>query len=180
MREPVGFFWRASHSQIYPELARLEDERLVRHTVIDGPGPRDTKQYRITAAGRRALATWASTPPDPAPERDELMLKVYASWTAGPADTSGMITEQLARHRARLERFERIEAEFKLPLEPSDPAFSAYATLRAGLSYERHRIAWCEWLLAALGAETTDGTDAAAGAPADIAVGADESTVLRS
>ena len=55
MRTPIGYMWTARHSQIYPELARLEGERLVTATVIDGPGPRDTKRYEITPAGWHAL-----------------------------------------------------------------------------------------------------------------------------
>ena len=48
MRTPIGYKWTAHHSQIYPELARLEGEGLVAATVINGPGPRDTKRYEIT------------------------------------------------------------------------------------------------------------------------------------
>jgi hypothetical protein len=34
--------------------------------------------------------------------------------------------------------------------DPSTPAFSAFATLRRGLSFEDHAIDWCDWLLARL------------------------------
>jgi len=37
------------------------------------------------------------------------------------------------------------------PPEPATPEFFDYATLRRGLSFERHAIAWCDWLLDALG-----------------------------
>ena len=40
MERPVGYFWTANHSQIYPELSRLEEAGLVDHTVIEGAGPR--------------------------------------------------------------------------------------------------------------------------------------------
>lgn len=151
MREPVGFFWSASHSQIYPELALLEADRLVRHRVIDGPGPRDTKRYYCTAAGRRSLAEWAVRPPEPAPERDELMLKTYALWTAPPAAARRLIESQRSSHARRLARYEEIEREFETVhaaaiTDPATPQFAAYATLRCGLSYERHRTAWCDWL----------------------------------
>jgi DNA-binding PadR family transcriptional regulator len=152
MREPIGFFWTASHSQIYPELARLESGGFVRHRVIDGPGPRDTKRYACTAAGRRALAAWAIEAPEPGPERDELMLKVYAIWTAPPAAARALIEAQRAAHEARLARYEQLDVEFGAQhptaiVDPSTPEFAAYATLRCGLSYERHRIGWCDWLL---------------------------------
>jgi DNA-binding PadR family transcriptional regulator len=152
MREPVGFFWTASHSQIYPELARLEADGMVRHRVIAGPGPRGTKRYQCTATGRRALAAWAARPPDQTLERDELMLKVYALWTAPRAAARRLIEEQRRDHRARLARYQEIDAEFQdlhaaALTDPATPEFAAYATLRCGLSYERHRIGWCDWLL---------------------------------
>jgi DNA-binding PadR family transcriptional regulator len=155
MREPVGFFWNASHSQIYPELGALEQAGLVRHRVIAGRGPRDTKQYRVTAAGRRGLAAWAVTPPTPEPDRDELMLKVFALWTAPAAKARALIEEQRATHRERLARYEQMDAEFQESVarelaDPSTPQFAAYATLQCGLSYERHRIRWCTWLLSRL------------------------------
>ena len=31
MKRPVGYFWQARHSQIYPQLARLEALGLVAH-----------------------------------------------------------------------------------------------------------------------------------------------------
>lgn len=48
-------FWHARHSQVYPELARLRDDGLVRYEVIEGPLPRDTKRYEATVDGRDAL-----------------------------------------------------------------------------------------------------------------------------
>ena len=36
MERPVGYFWSARHSQIYPELAKLERAGLVSHEVVDG------------------------------------------------------------------------------------------------------------------------------------------------
>ncbi len=34
MQAWIGFFWRAPHSRIYPELARLEAGGLVRHERV--------------------------------------------------------------------------------------------------------------------------------------------------
>jgi hypothetical protein len=124
---------------------------------VVGPGPRDTKTYRITASGRRALVAWAATPVGPQPERDEFMLKVYSLWTVRPAAAADMIDTQRARHVERLAEYARIEAEFHAESsgsldDPGAPEFAAYATLRRGISYESHALAWCEWLLDRLGA----------------------------
>ena len=35
MKGRVGYFWSARHSQIYPELARLEEGGYVTHSVVE-------------------------------------------------------------------------------------------------------------------------------------------------
>jgi DNA-binding PadR family transcriptional regulator len=155
LRDPVGHFWTASHSQIYPELARLEADGLVRHRVIDGPGPRDTKQFRVTAAGRRALADWVARPPGRTAERDEFLLKVYSLWAARPEAARALVETHRSEHIAARATYRDIDAamrdEHPVALDdPATPQFSAYATLCRGLSFEDHVITWCDWLLAFL------------------------------
>jgi DNA-binding PadR family transcriptional regulator len=53
----VGHLWQAPHSQIYPELRRLEEDGLVQAT--DVPRGRAVKRaYSITDAGRAEVARW--------------------------------------------------------------------------------------------------------------------------
>ena len=155
MHQPIGYFWTASHSQVYPELARLETAQLVNHSVIDGPGPRDTKRYAITATGKGALAAWATQPAPPAASRDEFLLKVFSLWLVEPGQARELVVARRAAHEAQLEQYERlaaeIEAEYGAELrDPRTPQFSSYATLRRGLGFERHARDWCQWLAEAL------------------------------
>jgi DNA-binding PadR family transcriptional regulator len=161
LRAPIGYYWTASHSQVYPELAALEADKLIGHRVIDGPGPRDTKRYRITAAGRRALATWAARRPDTTVNRDELMLKVYSLWTADPIWAREMVVAQREADTATLLHYQRMERSMQQEhgrslADPTTPEFSSYATLRRGLSFQAHAIAWCDWLLDALTSDLAD------------------------
>jgi DNA-binding PadR family transcriptional regulator len=160
MRQPIGYFWSASHSQVYPELAKLEAAGYVNHSVIDGPGPRDTKRYAITAAGRHILAEWAAKPAAPAIARDEFLLKIYSLWLVEPARARELIRAQRAAHQAQLEHYEQIAREVESEQidrlhDPTTPEFSSYATLRRGMSFERHARDWCAWLLEALAADPT-------------------------
>jgi DNA-binding PadR family transcriptional regulator len=155
LRAPIGYYWTASHSQVYPELGELEEAALIAHRVIDGPGPRDTKRYRITASGRRALAQWAAGPVKAAVNRDELMLKVYSLWAADPTGARAMVMAQREADAALLARYQEMEHTMQRDhgtqlADPTTPEFCSYATLRRGLSFEAHAIAWCDWLLAAL------------------------------
>src|SRR5437588_12828631 len=55
------FFWATSFAQVYPELARLERERLV--TRRDEPrGARRRSAYAVTGDGERALLAWLRYP----------------------------------------------------------------------------------------------------------------------
>ena len=166
MRQPIGYFWSASHSQVYPELAKLEAAGFVGHAVIDGPGPRDTKRYSITADGRRVLAEWAAQPAATATGRDEFLLKIYSLWLVDPARARELISAQRTAHQAQLEHYEQIAREVESEQadklgDPATPEFSSYATLRRGLSFERHARDWCDWLLGAL-------ADPVPGRPADV------------
>lgn len=55
--ESAGWFWYASHSQIHPELKRLEDAGLAASEVEAGDA-RGTRIYRITESGRAELERW--------------------------------------------------------------------------------------------------------------------------
>lgn len=155
MKRPIGYFWTASHSQIYPELAALERDGLVSHRVIAGRGPRDTKRYRITAAGRRALAGWVATAYEPSPPKDDFMLRVYSLWTVDRAAARTLVEGARVRHEETIAEYLRQRAAIEVeyggpPTEPDTPAFCDYATLRRGLSYERQAKSWCDWMLTAL------------------------------
>jgi DNA-binding PadR family transcriptional regulator len=151
MERPIGYMWTAQHSQIYPELATLQSAGLVRHRVVDGRGPRDTKKYSITASGRAALDAWADSPLTRQPARSELMLRVRTFWLISPQRAAGFIRGVRLDHESQLATYQ--EEDRTLTHEhadvdnPASPDFAAHATLRAGISYERQLIAWCDWLL---------------------------------
>lgn len=150
LRDPVSFFWSAPHSQLYPTLAALEEAGLVEHEQSHGPGPRARKTYRITDAGRRALADWAVTSPPPRAGRDEFVLRAYSAWVAEPGAVAELFRAEAERHRARLVEYERFRRELLddgRPPAPDRPEFGNWLALHNGLGYERAYLEWCEWAL---------------------------------
>ncbi|NUT34083.1 MAG: PadR family transcriptional regulator [Hamadaea sp.] len=148
MRRPIGYYWTAQQSQIYPELAKLTDEGLIEHDAAAGPGPHERKTHRLTDAGRAELAAWLVEPPARRPPRDELVLKTFA---LAVADREAMRELYLAEARRHQERLDEYLAQEESMLargldDPHGPKFGAYATLRLGISSERTMIEWCEWL----------------------------------
>ena len=105
MRRPVGYFWTARHSQIYPELARLEAAGLVDHEVIEGRGPRPTKRYHATEAGHAALAAFVALEAEQ-PVRDLETLRLWSVWTVAPDVARAVVESALARHAATLSAYE--------------------------------------------------------------------------
>ena len=67
--EGMGWFWFASHSQIHPELRRLEQEGLVR-SELSGDDGRAKRTYSITGQGRQELDRWLTTETEYPPVRD--------------------------------------------------------------------------------------------------------------
>lgn len=154
MRRPVGYFWSARHSQVYPELARMEGGGLVDHVVVDGAGPRPTKQYRITHAGREALRAWVCGDLEEQPVRDLETLRLWSVWTVDPLAARDLVGQVRERHRARLVAYERELASIEdlaACRDPGHPLFASRLTLTGGIIAARAAVAWAEWMLVELG-----------------------------
>jgi len=89
------FFWATSFAQVYPELARLERERLV--TRRDEPrGARRRSAYQVTGDGERALLAWLRSPRQAPPQfRVEGILRLFLA-DALPAEDQRALVRRLA------------------------------------------------------------------------------------
>src|SRR5713226_2899850 len=67
--EAMGWFWYAAHSQIHPELRRLEEEGLA-SSELSGADGRGKRVYSITRAGRAELDRWLTAETEYPPVRD--------------------------------------------------------------------------------------------------------------
>lgn len=75
----LGWFWSASHSQIYPELKRLEAEGLIEGEPTTVGEKLEKRVYSISQAGREELVDWASDEPRYRPNRDPERLQLIFS-----------------------------------------------------------------------------------------------------
>lgn len=151
MAEPVGFFWQASHSQIYPELAKLEAGGMVAHEAVSQEGKPDKKVHGITPEGLSAVREWVAEPAKSGPTRDEATLKAYLSWLGEPDEMAAMFRELGRRHEEQLRRYEETErwmqSEWGEEPERFEPRkFANYAALRRGIGFEREYAEWCRWV----------------------------------
>jgi DNA-binding PadR family transcriptional regulator len=156
LQDPIGFFWQARHSQIYPVLSRLERLGWTTSESFSGPGPRPTRRHAITDDGVAALRAWIGAPARRG-GRDELLLRVYASWVADRSVTLSILREAESRHADQLAVYlaRRKRAEERGSADsPGTADFADYSTLRRGIGFERGRLAWVRWLIRKL--ETHD------------------------
>lgn len=150
MDRPVGFFYAARHSQIYPELARLEGAGLVAAQEIAGAGPRPTREYRLTTAGTDALRAWLATPAPPVgPIRHVKTLQFYSLWVLPSADAIGLVEGWRRRHAETLTVYRAERAAILADGEPEPQAqrFGNLAAVTGGILAVKADIAWCDWVL---------------------------------
>ena len=138
--QSLAYAWPASHSQIYPELARLLEQGLIEQT---GAGARGAKTYATTAAGIDEVRRWLRTEPDRR-VRSDAAVRVFFLWLLEPSEAAAFLRAERDRYLALHAELERIRAEE----EPMNPKQRAYrVALVGGLLTFEARIRWAEWAL---------------------------------
>jgi PadR family transcriptional regulator, regulatory protein AphA len=85
--------WHASHSQIYPELARLQDAGMVE---VVGEGARRSRTYAVTAVGRRELRSWLVDTEPNRSQRNETAVRWFLVALLDPDDRRAVLERELA------------------------------------------------------------------------------------
>jgi DNA-binding PadR family transcriptional regulator len=134
--------WSARHSQIYPELAKLQAAGLIVQTES---GPRGSKRYAATDAGTEAVRRWLRTPPPAELMRSERLLRVFFFGMLPPEEAAALFRAEAARHRERLEH--HLATAELIPPAPG-PARLGRIALEAGIRFERMMTEWADWAAA--------------------------------
>lgn len=154
----VAYVWNAPHSQIYPELRRLEDSGLISAEALPR-GARGTKRaYSLTAAGAAELVRWVTTVEQPARARDASYLKATyfeygsfddARWQFSEhRDYYRTLQSHWEHHVEQLDRHETVLLRRRLAAadEAAHAAIAAYKVhVYEGLVQRaRSEVAWAE------------------------------------
>lgn len=103
MGRSTAYFWRESDSTIYPMLKLLAKEGKAQSEIIY-VGKKKKEIFSITDLGREEFKTWFENPTGLETPRNEFLLKLFFA-----ADQ----TEAIRLFQERLEKIERIHAEYK-------------------------------------------------------------------
>lgn len=156
----IGYFWHATHQQIYKVLARMEGAGWISGEVQAGASAPDRKLFSVTRAGRAELGRWLAEPTDPEGTRDSLMVKLRGA-AFGDAR---MLIPELEHHRAlhanRLTAYRVIETRDFAGVRSTSPGGQGpgargssapdhqralqYQVLKSGIRFEQGWLEWCE------------------------------------
>ena len=141
----MGFFWQASHQQIYQELRKLAEKGWLNKREVNQSGKPNKNVYGLTLAGREALADWVFGPTKVQPTKDELLLKLYNLSEGNVEHIIGEITRRREEVMQRLYLYEAIRRRHY-----DDPAAlpvrhkGVYPALESGIHQGEQFLSWCD------------------------------------
>ncbi|MGW0395948.1 PadR family transcriptional regulator [Streptomyces sp. NPDC003042] len=144
----IGYFWSATHQQIYRELGRLEEAGLIRELPSEVPVRGQKKEYEVLPDGSAELARWVAESQDPKPMRDPLLLRIRAAAVVGPQRLGPELRRHLELHRDQLATYEAIEAKDFPPDRNAAEDRLRRLVLHGGIALESFWLTWLEEALA--------------------------------
>ena len=139
----IGYFWHATHQQIYRELARMEEAGWIASAPAADAGQTRKREYRVLRAGRTELRRWALEPAAPIDLRDALTVKLRACANLDTIDLSTDLQNHIQQHAQQLAQYQDIEArDFSSTESPSRSSQIKHMILKRGIAYEESCIAW--------------------------------------
>lgn len=134
----IGFFWSATHQQIYKVLHRMAADGW-----IEGDADQARTTYSLTRLGDQVLADWISSPTPPERTRNDLAVKMRAASFGDRSHLVSELTELVAEHRIRLAHYEAMQRrDYPNPSTLIDQELDQYLVLRGGIRMEEYWISW--------------------------------------
>jgi DNA-binding PadR family transcriptional regulator len=159
----IGYFWHATHQQIYRELGRMAelgwiaaDDPAADAESAEKKGRK--KVYGVLPAGRDELVRWVLSPGHGLDHREEILVKLRADAAIGPLGLDKEMGRLIALHEARLETYRGIERkDFSGRLDRRQQI--QYALLQRGIRFQEDWLVWGRSLLPLLAMEPGGSSD---------------------
>lgn len=139
----LSFFWSGSYGSIYPTLAKLEADKLVKKKEVKG-SERNKAMYSITKAGKKQLLAWLEVPVIKDELRYETLLKLFFGSELGE---DGTIEHIEAFERNVSENLKLLQAYEKILTEAldEDPEHKYFLiTVKFGIETYKGHLKWCK------------------------------------
>ena len=139
----IGYFWQATHQQIYRELAALEEQGSIER--VPSSFSTTEKRYALTPQGRSVLIEWIMQPSEPGVLREDVLLKLQAGSLVPPEVLLTELRRRRVLHAERLFVYRELqERDFPDPHHLSYEQRFLYLPLLRGVMFETDNVAWCD------------------------------------
>jgi PadR family transcriptional regulator AphA len=144
-KQRLGFFWQATHQQIYQQLKVMHREKLIDCTLETQQGKPNRKVYTMTAAGHHALLAWLNRACKPQKINDSLLVKLYGGHLLNHSILLDEIKQHKEQHNKALSIMLEIEQNYRTlnNYERKNLAFP-FLTLRRGILGEQAWLVWAD------------------------------------
>lgn len=140
----MGYFWKATHQQIYRELGQMQKSGWISTIEQDGR----KKTYQVEALGRTELADWMVKQSPPAQLREELMVRLRAEAQIGSTLILPELERHLQLHQEKLQIYQAIYAkDFTNMTDIDRTLFIHKMILQLGIDLEMGWIHWLEMVI---------------------------------
>ena len=140
--QSLAYAWPASHSQIYPELARLLADGLIEQT---GAGARNSKTYAVTDLGLAAVRHWLRESEPDRRVRSDAALRTFFLWLLEPTEAVERLEDERTYWQGVLDEFLRIQDE---PTGDDKKSRTFRIALEGGIAGVEAMLAWLEQTIA--------------------------------
>ncbi len=143
----MGFFWNATHQQIYRELSSMLQKGWI-STIEHEDATSRKKTYQVEQLGREQLAAWMLEQSPPAQLREELMVRLRAEAQFGGNRTLPELERHLSLHKEKLAVYQQIfNKDFQYAYEHDRTLYIHQMILQLGIEQERGWIKWLETII---------------------------------
>lgn len=143
----MGFFWNATHQQIYRELNAMLKKGWI-STIEEEDSHSRKKTYQVERLGREELANWMLEHSSPAQLREELMVRLRAEAQLGGNSTLPELERHLEIHKEKLKTYQHIFAKDFAQADENDRTLYIHKMiLQLGIDQELGWITWLEQVI---------------------------------
>ena len=138
----IGEFWKAAHSQIYPELKKMvADDWIEKQTHA---GNDKEIYYRLTPKGQAELSDWITQPIDELPvSQDIFSLKLFFIQEATDPRIKTMIAEERALLKKQLAHLKERE-HLLFDGHVNQGSYGHYLILKRAIARLKSQLVWLD------------------------------------
>ena len=145
-KNDIGEFWQSSHSQIYPELKRMEKDKWIK--IISQVNNDKEIYYAITMKGKHILDEWLATTDDYLPaSHDIFSLKLFFIHDKNDSRLQSLIANQRKLVNAQLTHLQQRKIKLFATTQQIDANYGHYLILQRAIVRQKRQLKWLNDLL---------------------------------